>query len=173
MPPCVGSGCRQTIVATGVAVERRRELADEAQAVGGRERERLAPRGQHAVRDDLGHRAPCGSASAAQWRGPRPRCVTGPRRPRAFQHAVCQCRRSLLAGGAVGRPGDDVRRAGPDLLVAARAAVGLRRARAGDPAHDPVAVGVLLDVLVRAAERPRLGVRGARRLRRATRRQAS
>ena len=46
-----------------------------------------------------------------------------------------------------GGPGDDVRRAGRYLLVAARAAVGLRRRRAGHRADHPVAVRPRLDLL--------------------------
>jgi hypothetical protein len=55
----------------------------------------------------------------------------------------------LLASRPVGRERDDVGGAWPDLLVAPRAAIGLRRSRTGDPTYDPVAVIVLLDVLVR------------------------
>ena len=63
MPPCVGSGCRHTIVATGSRSSGERELADEAQPVGRRDGERLTTRRQHAVRDDLGHGAPCDGRS--------------------------------------------------------------------------------------------------------------
>jgi len=55
----------------------------------------------------------------------------------------------LLSSRSVGRERDDVGGAWPDLLVAPRAAIGLRRGCAGDTTDDPVAVIVLLDVLVR------------------------
>src|SRR3954454_11439535 len=45
----------------------------------------------------------------------------------------------------VGRPGDHVRRPDPDLLVAARAAVGLAGGGAGEWPDDPVTIGGLLD----------------------------
>lgn len=43
---------------------------------------------------------------------------------------------------AVGRPGNDMRYAGCHLLLAARAPEGPVRSGAGDPAHEPFAVGV-------------------------------
>ena len=55
----------------------------------------------------------------------------------------------------IGRPGDDVRRPGPDLLVAARAAVGLAGRGAGQRPHHPVAVRRLLDLLGATGRLPR------------------
>src|SRR5690606_40369521 len=57
----------------------------------------------------------------------------------------------LLAARPVG-PGDQVRFAGRDLLVAAGAAVGLRGGLAGERTHLPVAVGPLLHPVVAARE---------------------
>ena len=43
---------------------------------------------------------------------------------------------------AVSRPGNDMRYAGRDLLLAARTPVGLGRVGPGDPADEPIAVVV-------------------------------
>ncbi len=89
MPPCVGSGCTVTIVPTGGGLDRQRELPHQRQAVRGAQVQGLPARGQHRVRDDgVGH-------------GQRP--VRGPRRSRAAQQGVCQCRRrSSPAGSSAG-----------------------------------------------------------------------
>ena len=76
---------------------------------------------------------------------------------RSAAESVSQGSRSESRG--VGRPGDDVRRPEPDLLVAARAAVGLARGGAGQRADHPVAVRRLLD----RARRRRAGSRPADR----------
>ena len=132
IPPWVGSGCRHTIVATGVAVERRGELADEPQPVRRRDRERLTARRQHAVRDDLGHGSPSVRSQPATGRDSvsRTAAALGHRAPAAARVPArgVPVPPVLLAAPPVGRPGHDVRRRRADLLVAARAAVGLRRA---------------------------------------------
>ena len=47
----------------------------------------------------------------------------------------------------IGRKCDDVRSCRTYLLIAPRAAIGLRRARTGYPANDPLTVGMLLSAL--------------------------
>ncbi len=70
----------------GIALERKGEFADQPQTVVGPQVEGIATRRKHGVRHDrLGHAQYRG---AIDDRGPR-----GPRRSRAAQHGVCQCRR--------------------------------------------------------------------------------
>ena len=141
IPPWVGSGCRQTSVATGGAVLRAGQLADQPQAVGGRAAS-AAPAGPGRI--VLARISTSWPPSCALLVAHRRGCPRG--------HARRPARRCASAAGPrgcphVGRPGHDVRGRRPDLLVAAGAAVRLRRRGAGDAAHDPVAVGVLLDDL--------------------------
>ena len=68
MPPWVGSGCRQTRVATGSRSSGQRQLADEGQAVGGVQLDVLPAGGQDRVRADLvAHQShPASTAGSAQ-----------------------------------------------------------------------------------------------------------
>jgi putative FmdB family regulatory protein len=65
--------------------------------------------------------------------------------------------RAAEGAEAIGGPGDDVRGAGADLLVAAGAQVRLRRRRPCDRADAPVAVRVLLEPTA-VMDEPRLEV---------------
>ena len=57
-----------------------------------------------------------------------------------------------LVLGALG-PGDDMWRGGPDLLVTAWTAIGLRRPGRGDVPHHPRTIGMLLDCRGRSPQR--------------------
>lgn len=59
--------------------------------------------------------------------------------------------------GAVVRPRYDVCDPGKDLVIAARATVGLIGTTAGYPAHAPAPIRTVLDVFERAASRPDRG----------------
>ena len=133
MPPWVGSGCRQISVATGSASAGRASSPDQPQPVGGVQGDRGALGRQHGGRPRMSRLiCPCPYLPPG----------AGPRRSRFCQHAPVPVPALIEAGvDPVGGPGDHVRRARRDLLVTARAAVGLRRARAGLLPHHPVPVG--------------------------------
>src|ERR1700722_12901623 len=149
MPPPVGSGCRQMSVATG---GRSSGVASSPT--------RVRP---SAVRRVIGSR-PAGRMVLARI------SVMGSsakvRRPRAGAPRAALPARIVPVPpplGPVGmlRPDHDMRDAGPDLLVAARAPVGLGRGCARYRAHHPVAVGPGLRLLGPEPDRrlvPRLRV---------------
>ncbi len=66
IPPAVGSGCRQMSVATGGRSGGQGQLADQRQAVGGPQRDRLPARGQDRAGGDLGHGLLSGSVRRAR-----------------------------------------------------------------------------------------------------------
>jgi len=76
------------------------------------------------------------TSAASPTRRPPP-CARGPAGPVPV---------AAVVEGTLG-PGDDVRRRRADLVVAARAAVGLRRRGPGHRPHHPGTVLVLLDAL--------------------------
>ena len=130
MPPWVGSGCRQTSVATGSLRGRPGQLADQVEAVRGVQGDRLPPGRQDRTRPDLAHRfLPCLSDPGLRRPSPAPGPPPYPLLP-ARPVPVPPPGRARELGG----PGDQVRCSGRDFLITSWATIALGRRW---PRHQP------------------------------------